>query len=118
MARAQVNEAPPGLFLFDSGLAGGGVMPTSELVQAANIKIDESRATNGVGGAGTVRTIPFTASRVAVGSAVQRDVPGQYTPEGTPLARFPFTVWGLISNDFLKHYAYTVDFDAMKIVLQ
>jgi hypothetical protein len=27
------------------------------------------------------------------------------------------TAWGAISNDFLRNYAYTVDFDAMKIVL-
>jgi Aspartyl protease len=120
MARAQVNDAPapPGLFLFDSGLAGGGVMPTAELMKAAGITIDESRSQTGMGGGGTVQSVPFTASRVAVGSAVQHDVPGQYTPQGTPLTRFPFTVWGFISNDFLKHYAYTVDFDAMTIVLQ
>ncbi len=52
-----------------------------------------------------------------MGTAVQRNVPGLYTPEGTALSPFPFTVWGLISNDFLKHYAFTVDFDAMMIVL-
>ncbi len=118
MARAEVNGAPAGLFLFDSGLAGGGLMPTQELIDAAGITLDQSHAGTGIGGAGAVTAVPFTADRIAVGTAVQRKVPGLYTPEGTPLGRFPFTVWGLISNDFLKHYAYTVDFDAMKIVLQ
>jgi Aspartyl protease len=116
-ATAQVNSALPGLFLFDSGLAGGGIMPSKTLIDAAHITLDEAHASTGMGGGGPVRAVPFVASSVAVGSAVQRNVPGLYTPEGSPLGIFPFTVQGVISHDFLKHYAYTVDFDAMKIVL-
>jgi len=117
VAPAQVNGAG-GLFLFDSGLAGGGVMPSVQLLKAADIAIDASHATTGYGGAGAITAIPFTAQRVTVGTALQRDVPGIYTPQGTPFALFPFEVWGAISHEFLKHYAFTVDFDAMKIVLE
>jgi hypothetical protein len=117
LARAQVNDAQPGLFLFDSGLAGGGIMSTVLLVKAASITLDTAKASTGFGGGGAVTSVPFVAHIVAVGSAVQRDVPGIFTPQGSPLGIFPFTVWGAISNDFLRHYAYTVDFDAMKIVL-
>jgi hypothetical protein len=118
MARAQVNAAAPGLFLFDSGLAGGGLMPSPQLLSAARIPIDQSLSGTGYGGGGAITTLPFVARRVAVGDAVQQDVPGLYTPQGSPLSIFPFLVWGAISNDFLKHYAYTVDFDAMTIVLR
>jgi hypothetical protein len=62
-----------------------------------------------------VTAVPFVAKSIKVGTAEQPDVRGLYTPEGAP--PFPFAVWGAVSNDFLKHYAYTVDFDAMKIVL-
>jgi hypothetical protein len=117
-ARAQVNGAAPGLFVFDSGLAGAGLMPTKALVDAAHVKFDERGAGSGIGGGGAVKFIPFVARSIAVGTAVQHDIPGSYTPEGTPFGIFPFTVWGAISGDFLKHYAYTVDFDAMKLVLQ
>lgn len=117
MARAQVNDAAPGLFLFDSGLAGGGVMPSQQLLSAAKIELDRAHAGTGIGGGGDVQSVPFVAKRVTVGSAVQTDVPGVYTPQGSPLGMFPFTVWGVISNDFLRSYAYTVDFDAMTIVL-
>ncbi len=117
VARAAVNDAPAGPFLFDSGLAGGGLMPSADLVKAAGITIDQSRAFTGTGGAGAVTAIPFVAKRIAVGSAVQHDIRGLYTPSGGPFAIFPFTVWGIISNDFLRHYAYTVDFDAMKLAL-
>ena len=117
IAPAAVNDAP-GLFLFDSGLAGGGVMPSNALIEAAKIPVDRARATTGLGGGGAVTAIPFVAQRVSVGMALQRDVKGVYTPQGSPFSLFPFVVWGAISHEFLKHYAFTMDFDAMKIVLQ
>ncbi len=117
-ARAQVNEAPPGLFMFDSGLAGGGLMPSAQLVAAAKISLDQSASGTGIGGGGSVTSVPFVAARIAVGSAEQRNITGLYTPQGTPFGIFPFAVWGAISNDFLRNYAYTVDFDAMRIVLE
>lgn len=116
-ARARVNEALPGLFLFDSGLAGGGLMPTEQLVTAAKLSLNNAAAGTGYGGGGAITSVPFLAQRIAVGSAVQTNVPGIFTPQGTPFGLFPFTVWGAISHDFLRHYAYTVDFDAMRIVL-
>jgi Aspartyl protease/Tetratricopeptide repeat len=117
IAPAAVNDAG-GLFLFDSGLAGGGVMPSNALVEAAKIPVDRARATTGFGGGGAVTAIPFVAQSVSVGTALQRDVPGIYTPQGSPFSLFPFVVWGAVSHEFLKHYAFTLDFDAMKIVLQ
>lgn len=117
IAPAQVNGAG-NLFLFDSGLAGGGVMPSNALIGAAGISINSARATTGYGGAGALTAIPFVADRVDVGTASQRNVPGIYTPQGSPFSLFPFAVWGAISEEFLKHYAFTVDFDAMKLVLE
>jgi Aspartyl protease/Tetratricopeptide repeat len=116
-AQAQVNDAPPGLFLFDTGLAGGGLMPAASLLQPAGIQLNAAAASTGYGGGGAVTAVPFNTARIAVGSAVQQNVPGTYTPQGDPFGLFPFKVWGAISNDFLRPYAYTVDFDAMKIVL-
>ncbi len=116
-AQAQVNEAAPGLFLFDSGLAGGGLMPTAQLVAAAALPLNRASAGTGYGGGGAITAVPLVARRIAVGGALQYDVTGIYTPQGTPFSIFPFTVWGAISHEFLRHYAYTVDFDAMRIVL-
>ena len=117
IAPAEVNDTG-GLFLFDSGLAGGGLMPSTALVQSAGIAIDQARASTGYGGGGAIAAIPFVAEQMSVGTAKQRNVPGIYTPQGSPFALFPFVVWGAISHEFLKHYAFTVDFDAMKIVLE
>ena len=82
MAQAQVNDASPGLFLFDSGLAGGGLMPSADLIKAAGITLNEAAASSGEGGGGAVTGVPFIADRVAVGSAAQRNVAGIYTPAG------------------------------------
>ncbi len=116
-ARAQVNSAPSGLFLFDSGMAGGGLMASQELLRAAGIVLDNAKAGTGIGGGGAVAVVPFVAGSITVGTAVQEGVRGLYTPEGSSFGLFPFTAWGIISNDFLAHYAYTVDFDAMRVVL-
>lgn len=116
IAPARVNGAG-NLFLFDSGLAGGGVMPSSALIGAAGISVDPARATTGYGGGGALTAIPFVAARVDVGTASQRNVPGIYTPQGSPFSLFPFVVWGAISHEFLKHYAFTMDFDTMRLVL-
>ncbi len=117
-ARARVGDAPEGLFLFDSGGTGIGVDASRELVAAAHLKLDAARASTGVGGGGSFVAIPFIAPSVAVGTASQSNVPGTYTPQGSPLTAFPFTVDGVISHAFLENYAYTVDFTAMKLVLQ
>lgn len=116
-ANASVNGTPPGLYLFDSGLAGGGLMPSSALVSVAGIVLDRSQTGTGIGGAGAVVATPFNAQSIMVGNAIQHNVRGIYTPEGTPFGIFPFTVWGAISDLYLRHYAYTVDFEAMKLVL-
>jgi hypothetical protein len=117
IAKAQVNAAPPGLYLFDSGLAGGGLVASKQLVDAAGLHLDTANTTQGMGGGGSFSSVPFVAKTIAVGSAVQHDVAGVYMPDGSPLSIFPFDVQGVVSHDFLKHYAYTVDFDAMKLGL-
>jgi tetratricopeptide (TPR) repeat protein len=115
LANARVNAAAPGLFVFDSGLAGGGISPSSELVTAAHLELDRAHARTGIGGGGPVQAIPLVAQRIAVGNAVATNIRGIYTPNNGP--GFPFMVWGSISDQFLRNFAYTVDFDAMRIVL-
>ena len=64
-----------------------------------------------------MQAVPFVARTVRVGTALVHDVPGIYTPGGSMFGIFPFAVDGAVSHDVLKHFAYTVDFDAMKLVL-
>jgi hypothetical protein len=93
-------------------------MATKPTLDAAGITLDTAAAGTGTGGGGAVAIVPFTVDRLALGSAVVRDVRGLYTPEGSPLTElFPFTPGGLISHQFFVHYALTLDFVRMQIIL-
>jgi hypothetical protein len=118
LARGSVNALNNQLFLVDSGLAGGGFGPSQKTVEDANIGLDEMRTGTGVGGGGAVTVIPFTLDRLCLGTACRANVRGLYTPQGSPLDIFPFKVAGIISHQFLEHFAWTIDFDAMRMVLQ
>ncbi|HEY2476197.1 MAG TPA: aspartyl protease family protein [Candidatus Cybelea sp.] len=107
-------------FQTSAATAGSTIVPfylAGDHFVFARAQVNHAHQGTGTGGAGAVVDIPLRADRVAVGSAVQHDVLGLYTPQGSPLDSLPFAAWGIISNDFLRNYSYTVDFDAMRIVL-
>ncbi|GAC1655091.1 MAG: hypothetical protein NVS9B12_06020 [Vulcanimicrobiaceae bacterium] len=116
-ARGSVNSMPEALMLVDSGLAGGGFMPTDATVAAAHVKTMPADSHTGIGGGGPVEFTPLWADRLCLGAACLRDVPGMYTPGASPLTLFPFEVTGAVSHEFLKSYAVTFDFNAMQIIL-
>jgi aspartyl protease len=115
-ARGRLNDAPPGLFNVDTGLAGGGVQATKQAIDAAKIVLDEAHASQGMGGGGVVRTIPFTAS-VTVGERRVDNVDGIYTPDGSQYGIFPFAVIGTVSHGYFRQCTLTLDFDAMRLVM-
>lgn len=116
VARARVDNAPARLFVFDSGL-DRGLTATHGLIDAAHIAPDAKGAVAEETFGGISQTVPFVAGTVAVGDSVQHAVRGLVIAEGRPFGIFPFTVWGSIGQEFLEHYAYTVDFEAMNVVL-
>jgi len=115
-ARGKINQAD-GLFLIDTGLAGGGLSATKATLDAAGVTVDESRAFTGQGGGGAVQVVPFRAA-ATLGSLTRTDVQGAYSPGGNPLAGFPFTSSGIISHAFFRESRLTFDFDAMKLVTE
>lgn len=115
-ARGAMNDVPM-LFLVDTGLAGGGVTATDESVKSAGIVLDTAHASQGVGGGGAITAIPFVAKRVALGDAVRTGVPGIYTPEGSPLAMFPFAVGGAVSHGFFSPGKLAFDFARMRLIV-
>jgi hypothetical protein len=111
-----VNDAEPGLFMVDSG-AQFGVSLTRAALDAAHITPDADRAETFLGGGGETRILPFTVSSLAIGDARGTDVAGAFFPDGDPYGRFPFTIAGTVSGGFLRHYAVTFDFRAMRLSL-
>jgi hypothetical protein len=61
--------------------------------------------------------LPFRARSLAVDHARQADVAGAYFADGDPFRGFPFTVAGVVSGGFLEHYAVTLDFASMRLLL-
>jgi tetratricopeptide (TPR) repeat protein len=117
LTRARLQHGAEGLFLIDTGLAGGGISASKATLDEAGVAIDPSKAGTGVGGGGAVTVIPFRAGAV-LGSLSVDDVRGFYSPGGDPLSAFPFRTKGLLSHGFFRHSRLTFDFDAMKLVTE
>jgi hypothetical protein len=115
-ARGHINDGPDSLMLIDTGLAGGGVMPVSTMLDADHIVLDRAHAGTGVGGGGPVTMIPFVAD-VTLGDATRTKVPGIYTPEGSPTAMFPFASGGIVSHAFFAPGSVTFDFANMRLII-
>jgi predicted aspartyl protease len=115
-ARGKLNQAD-GLFLIDTGLAGGGLAAPKATLEAAGVTVDESNTLTGQGGGGAVQFVPFTAA-ATLGNLTRADLRGAYMASGNPLAGFPFVSSGIISHSFFRDSRLTFDFDAMKLVTE
>ncbi len=115
--RASVNDGTPALYNVDSG-GDVGVQMTKDALRVAQIVPQTDKPQMFVGGGGATRTFPFVANVVAIGGARQRNIGGVYFPDGDQYQPFPFTVAGTVSSGFLRHYAVTFDFKAMRLILQ
>ena len=70
-----VDRMLPSLFFVDSGLAGAGVKLADSVIKKAGIKLDESKATEGAGGGGAIRTVPYTVTLFSVDGSRNRMSP-------------------------------------------
>jgi predicted aspartyl protease len=118
VAWGRVNTQPMSLFFVDSGLAGAGVKLAESAIEQAGIHLDESRATEGQGGGGILKIIPYTVERFTVGEITEQNVPGLYDGPFPWENEFGFHLAGMFGNDFLKHYAVTFDFTNMRIIFR
>jgi predicted aspartyl protease len=115
--RGHLNRAPDVLLHVDTGLAGGGVEATRAALDAAGVALDDVAAATGQGGGGEVTFLPFQAD-VTIGAIAAKDVHGIYTPDGNQYSIFPFAVGGTVSHEFFRRTRLTLDFAAMKIVIE
>jgi hypothetical protein len=116
-ARGHIGDAPESLLLVDTGLAGGGVMPTQATVDAAQLQLQTNKATTGLGGGGAVQVIPLVVPLVSLGAFQRQNVAGFVDAQGSALAHFPFTVGGVVSHQFFEPGTLTYDFTSMRLYL-
>lgn len=114
-----VNKSQPLLLFVDTGLAGAGFTGPESTLKEAGIKLQESQASEGIGGGGKVISIPFEVEDLTLGDAKGRNIQGVYGTFPPHLENaFGFRIGGLISHEFFRPYALTLDFTGMRYFLK
>src|SRR6266568_1339689 len=114
----RVETLPSTLLFVDTGLMGAGVKLAESVIKEAGIKLDESKASAGAGGGGTLKIVPYTVHQLSFGDIKEDNVPGLYDGPFPWEYTFGFHLAGMVGHDFLKPYAVTFDFQNMQILLQ
>ena len=114
----RVETLPPALLFVDSGLAGAGVKLAESVIKEAGIKLEENKASEGAGGGGTLKIVPYTVHQLSFGGIKEENVPGLYDGPFPWENMFGFHLAGMVGHDFFKPYAVTFDFHNMQIFLQ
>jgi clan AA aspartic protease (TIGR02281 family) len=113
--QGRAANGPVGLFNVDTG-GTFGIQLTKAGLEASNVSVDTAHPHTGIGGGGTVTTLPFT-TQLTIGNCTVDDLDGVYFPNGDQYGVFPFTVTGTVSHQFFRKTALTFDFVAMRLVI-
>ncbi len=124
IADGQLNGVPVSL-LVDSGLevsTGGSLVAPARTLEAAGISPTSRAEVEGMSGAGRgrLRIGEFTAASVTLAGQTRTGVTGLtgiFPPQLVKSRTVGIPVHAIISHGFLRHYAWTIDFDQMKMDL-
>ena len=114
----RVETMPPALLFVDTGLAGAGVKLAESVIKEAGIKLEEDKASEGAGGGGKLKIVPYTVRRLSFGDVKEENVAGLYDGPFPWENTFGFHLAGMVGHDFFKPYAVTFDFETMQIFLR
>jgi hypothetical protein len=114
----RVETLPPALLFVDTGLTGAGVKLAESVIKEAGIKLEENKASQGAGGGGKLKIVPYTVHHLSFGDIKEENVPGLYDGPFPWENMFGFHLAGMLGHDFFKPYAVTFDFQNMQIFLQ
>lgn len=120
LAHGSLNGHGDLLFHVDSGLAGTPAFAApEETMTYLGIPLPEVEVREDVigGGGGGFAVGEFDIEELGLGSLVARDLVGSFggQPPGS-YWRSGFIIDGLISHNFLRDYAWTLDFDNMRML--
>ena len=114
----RVETLPPTLLFVDTGLTGAGVKLAESVIKEAGIKLEENKASEGAGGGGKLKIVPYTVHQLSFGDIKEENVPGLYDGPFPWENMFGFHLAGMVGHYFFKPYAVTFDFQNMQIFLQ
>lgn len=118
-----LNGKVPMLFFVDTGLAGKGFSASESVLQKAGVTVDWSRAEKGITAFGQSETADVTVDRLSLGfddnEVVALNVPGIVTRPPIPVLghKLGFFIGGVVSHQFFRDYALTLDFVGMRLIL-
>lgn len=119
MARGSLDGKEGLTFFVDSGLASEAAFAAPvQTLKYSGIPIPETKVEEGIGGGGGggFATGQFKIARLSLGPLIQEHLKGDYganPPES--YWRLGFINDGIISHQFLKKYAWTIDFVRMRM---
>jgi tetratricopeptide (TPR) repeat protein len=118
VARGQVNKSKPMLFFADTGLAGGGFTCPKSTLKEATIQLPDQPGVEGVGGGGKIKAVPFLVEELSLGAAKRKSIQAfaGVFPEHLEFAE-GFRIGGIISHQFFRPYALSLDFTGMRFFL-
>ena len=114
----RVETLPPTLLFVDTGLVGAGVKLAESVIKEAGIKLEQNKASEGAGGGGSLKIVPYTVHQLSFGDIKEDNVPGLYDGPFPWEYTFGFHLAGMVGHDFFKPYAVTFDFQNMEMFLQ
>ncbi len=114
----RVETLPPALLFVDTGLMGAGVKLAESVIKEAGIKLEEDKASQGAGGGGTLKIVPYNVQQLSFGDIKEKNVQGLYDGPFPWENTFGFHLAGMVGHDFFKPYSVTFDFQNMQIFLQ
>ena len=114
----RVETLSPTLVFVDTGLMGAGVKLAESVINEAGIKLEQNRATEGAGGGGKLKIVPYTVHQLSFGDIKEENVQGVYDGPFPWENMFGFHLAGMVGHEFFKPYAVTFDFQNMQIFLQ
>ena len=114
----RVETLPPALLFVDTGLADAGVKLAESVIKEAGIKLEKDKASEGAGGGGKLKIVPYTVHQLSFGDIKEDNVRGLYDGPFPWENMFGFHLAGMVGHDFFKPYAVTFDFQNMQILLQ
>ncbi|MGA2533089.1 MAG: aspartyl protease family protein [Candidatus Aminicenantales bacterium] len=121
IARGRLNDTEPLTFFVDSGLASEAALTAPvQTLKYAGIPVPETKIQEGsIGGGGGAGfgTGLFAIRRLGLGPLVQVDKKGEFgsfPPGGYWMLGFIDD--GIISHQFLREYAWTIEFSSMKMI--
>jgi hypothetical protein len=114
----RVEALAPSLLFVDTGLVGAGVKLAESVIKEGGIKLEEDKASEGAGGGGRLKIVPYTVNQLSFGEIKEKNVRGLYDGPFPWENMFGFHLAGMIGHDFFMQYAVTFDFQSMQIFLE